>query len=89
MDNRRSGHQRLTEEIARDDRHATSLAVALGDSDHFKSVNDTYGHEHGDNVLRGVAAAMNQQMRDEDMLVRGGRSSWRSSPRRSKPERRS
>jgi diguanylate cyclase (GGDEF)-like protein len=49
-----------------------SVAVLLIDVDHFKRVNDTYGHLVGDEVLRGLAAELRQQVRDSDIVGRFG-----------------
>jgi diguanylate cyclase (GGDEF)-like protein len=46
--------------------------VALLDLDHFKSINDTYGHQAGDQVLQEVARRLSAQKRHDDMLVRWG-----------------
>jgi diguanylate cyclase (GGDEF)-like protein len=48
------------------------LAVLLADVDHFKQVNDTYGHLTGDDVLRSLAAEMRQQVRESDLVGRFG-----------------
>jgi diguanylate cyclase (GGDEF)-like protein len=49
-----------------------TLTVLLFDIDHFKSVNDSYGHEVGDQVLIRVAALMREQLRDGEILARHG-----------------
>ncbi len=49
-----------------------SIALALVDLDHFKSVNDRFGHEAGDRVLRAVADLLKQCVRDGDVVVRSG-----------------
>lgn len=49
-----------------------SLSLAILDIDHFKSVNDTYGHDAGDLVLRDVASIMSQSLRGSDILARWG-----------------
>jgi diguanylate cyclase (GGDEF)-like protein len=59
-------------EIARALRTGGSIALLLADVDHFKRVNDTYGHLAGDDVLRGLAAELRQQVRDSDVVGRFG-----------------
>ena len=59
-------------EITRAIRTHTPLAVAIADIDHFKLVNDTYGHLAGDEVLTGVARAMTALLRDYDIVGRFG-----------------
>lgn len=59
-------------EVERADRYDRPLAVAFIDIDHFKAVNDTYGHEAGDVVLRGVAATLRTSIRSTDTLGRYG-----------------
>jgi len=53
-------------------RTGASCVVALGDIDNFKPINDELGHDVGDDVLRGVAAFMLQQVREEDLVCRWG-----------------
>jgi diguanylate cyclase (GGDEF)-like protein len=53
-------------------RHGRPLAAIVLDIDHFKTVNDTYGHAVGDTVLRDVAARLRAQTRDSDILGRVG-----------------
>ncbi len=64
--------QRMQEEIERVRRHGSSLSVLLFDLDHFKKVNDTYGHEMGDRVLKSVADASAQVKRITDVAARIG-----------------
>jgi diguanylate cyclase (GGDEF)-like protein len=59
-------------EISRARRTRSPLSVALIDIDHFKSVNDTYGHLAGDKVLRALGDAFRKQLRDYDVAGRFG-----------------
>lgn len=70
--NRRSFLQRLSEEASATARHSLQTCLALIDVDHFKSVNDTYGHPAGDAVLVGVAQRLGQSVRGEDTVARFG-----------------
>ena len=70
--NRRFGLARLREEFNRSIRSDSVLSLVIFDIDHFKSVNDTYGHLIGDRVIAKVAEAARSQLRDEDILVRYG-----------------
>ena len=70
--NRRFGLARLREEYSRAVRAESPLGVLMLDIDHFKAVNDTYGHLVGDRVLRAVAAACRQVVREGDVLIRYG-----------------
>jgi diguanylate cyclase (GGDEF)-like protein/PAS domain S-box-containing protein len=63
---------RLEEESVRSDREATPLAVGMLDIDHFKSINDTYGHPVGDAVLREVVARSLAALRSYDVFGRFG-----------------
>jgi diguanylate cyclase (GGDEF)-like protein/PAS domain S-box-containing protein len=63
---------RLRQDIAQAHRRKQCLAVAYLDLDNFKPINDTYGHEVGDQVLMSVAARMKQAMREGDTLARLG-----------------
>ena len=53
-------------------RHDKSLALLFADIDHFKKINDTYGHVAGDEVLATVARVMTPTIRAEDVLARYG-----------------
>jgi diguanylate cyclase (GGDEF)-like protein len=70
--NRRFMEIALDRELRRARRHQKPLAVLMLDIDHFKQLNDTYGHETGDVVLREVAAVMREAVRGEDTICRYG-----------------
>lgn len=70
--NRRSLLRRLEKEIARAVRGGTQLAVLFIDMDHFKRVNDRYGHRLGDDVLRSVAKRLLSHRRGQDIAARYG-----------------
>jgi diguanylate cyclase (GGDEF)-like protein len=70
--NRRVAEQRLQHEFQRARRYKHPLSCILVDIDHFKSVNDTYGHPVGDKVLIEVAAAIRGSIRSTDLVARLG-----------------
>ena len=70
--NRRFFDQRLREEYAFATRHQRPLSVILLDLDHFKRVNDGYGHPAGDEALRTVARLIRKCLRQEDIACRFG-----------------
>jgi two-component system cell cycle response regulator len=70
--NRKGILDHLDRELSRSDRTKTSVAVALLDVDHFKQINDTYGHLAGDAVLRQVALRLRGAMRAYDGIGRYG-----------------
>ena len=72
VNNRRFFDQRLSEEVAAAQRNLRPLSCMLLDIDHFKRVNDTYGHQMGDQVLREIAAVIRAQLRSGDVLARYG-----------------
>jgi diguanylate cyclase (GGDEF)-like protein len=65
-------HQVAEQAIERATALHTCLALLMLDLDHFKRVNDTYGHLAGDHVLRAVAEAMQAEVRDQDIAGRWG-----------------
>jgi two-component system cell cycle response regulator len=70
--NRKYLDERLRGEIAYAVRHRSPLAIVIADIDHFKRVNDTFGHLVGDEVLRSTAQTMRAALRTEDLLARYG-----------------
>ena len=72
IENRRAIMERLTTEISRARRYDASLTVGMCDVDHFKAINDTYGHQAGDDVLRGLASFMQSLTRGYDGIGRYG-----------------
>lgn len=72
LHNRRYLQERLEEEISRSRRYGTKLSCILFDLDFFKVVNDMYGYEWGDILLRNIANKLNAMIRKEDILTRYG-----------------
>jgi diguanylate cyclase (GGDEF)-like protein len=70
--NHRVIYDRLTEELERARRYKYPLSVVLCDFDHFKEINDTYGHLAGDAVLREGSAVLRRCLRSTDVLGRYG-----------------
>jgi two-component system cell cycle response regulator len=70
--NRQHFLKRAAEELAYARRHHQPLAVIMIDIDHFKLVNDTYGHQMGDFVLNRLASIINASKRPEDVFARYG-----------------
>jgi diguanylate cyclase (GGDEF)-like protein len=64
--------QRLASECSHAQRHGDSLALVLLDLDRFKQVNDRYGHQAGDAVLRHVTGVVQQRLRSSDVFARYG-----------------
>jgi diguanylate cyclase (GGDEF)-like protein len=70
--NRRRFGETLSLEVSRAERFGGSLALVLADLDDFKRVNDLYGHQVGDDVLRRFAELMRESVREFDLAVRHG-----------------
>lgn len=62
----------LSHEIKRSERYKNPLSVILADIDHFKQVNDTFGHQAGDYALKAVAMSLKNGIRDTDYVARYG-----------------
>jgi len=70
--NRRYFNQRFEREMERAIRYNRPLTVIMADIDHFKNLNDTYGHFYGDEVLKTVASILDKNLRRADILARFG-----------------
>jgi diguanylate cyclase (GGDEF)-like protein/PAS domain S-box-containing protein len=70
--NRRGLDVMLPEEAKRAKRSGRPVIVVYGDIDHFKTLNDTYGHDRGDEVLVAVAEALRSAFRETDLIARLG-----------------
>jgi diguanylate cyclase (GGDEF)-like protein/PAS domain S-box-containing protein len=70
--NRRYVEDVLSKEVERAERHARPLAVAILDADHFKRINDTHGHQTGDQALRAISERCRNTLRSNDVFGRYG-----------------
>ncbi|PIQ97173.1 MAG: hypothetical protein COV67_05700 [Nitrospinae bacterium CG11_big_fil_rev_8_21_14_0_20_56_8] len=70
--NRRYFDSALTSEIKRAQRYKSEVSLLFMDLDHFKNLNDTYGHQGGDHALKSVGAIIQDQKRTEDIGCRYG-----------------
>ncbi|MFK7966031.1 MAG: GGDEF domain-containing protein [Burkholderiaceae bacterium] len=72
LSNRAHFQSRATTEVARARREGSSVGLLLADVDHFKRVNDRYGHEAGDTTLKEIAKILQEGLREVDILARWG-----------------
>ena len=70
--NRRALHDIFELEMSRVNRNKKTFSIILLDIDHFKVLNDTYGHDYGDIVLQKVASALQDSIRSMDKVARWG-----------------
>lgn len=70
--NRRVVMERISSEVQKYNRYETPLSILFMDVDHFKNINDSYGHDKGDRVLKLIGSLMHQHTRDTDVCVRWG-----------------
>jgi diguanylate cyclase (GGDEF) domain len=70
--NRRVGEEMVVQQFMASVRADTPLSLAFVDLDNFKSINDRYGHEEGDNALRMASSALRRVLRRGDILIRWG-----------------
>jgi diguanylate cyclase (GGDEF)-like protein len=70
--NRRNFERQARRLLTSAAQHQQNLALLLIDADHFKSVNDQYGHQVGDEALRAIVRALQSELRSEDVLARHG-----------------
>jgi len=72
LPNRRQGRERLRQFWSESRRHGTPFSCIMVDADGFKQVNDTYGHEAGDEVIRELGRILRKSTRSEDVVCRLG-----------------
>ncbi len=72
LTNHRTFQERLEGQLAQAQRYGKRVSLLICDVDHFKSVNDTYGHPVGDEVLRGLARILAKEARGTDVVARYG-----------------
>ncbi|MBI4390041.1 MAG: diguanylate cyclase, partial [Nitrospinae bacterium] len=72
LPNRRDFEEKSVYEIKRFERHGKPFGLVIGDIDHFKKINDTYGHDAGDQALKQTARLMQTALRKQDLVFRWG-----------------
>lgn len=72
LHNRRYFNERLVDELERAKRYGTQFSLLFADIDHFKAVNDTFGHQVGDAVLASLGRLFNRHLRHSDIVSRYG-----------------
>lgn len=72
LPNRAAFDERYQLELKRSKRYNKPLSIVLADVDHFKAINDSYGHSAGDKTLKVIARALKQSMREADFIARYG-----------------
>ncbi|MEO5336264.1 MAG: diguanylate cyclase [Magnetospirillum sp. WYHS-4] len=72
LNNRRFLEEYMDTLVANAERHKAGLTIMMLDLDHFKMVNDTYGHDAGDVVIKELAKALRQSVRANDLVIRFG-----------------
>lgn len=72
LPNRRGYKERMELELVRSARSGSPVCLLMGDIDHFKTVNDTWGHDFGDRVISAVAAVLKANLRRTDFAARIG-----------------
>src|SRR5207249_4327567 len=65
-------HETLENYLTMHRRYGMQFSAAVFDLDHFKDFNDKHGHQHGDRLLKQVAALLDEQARDTDVVTRSG-----------------
>ena len=70
--NRRYFQQTIDREFSRSKRYKSPLSIALFDIDHFKKINDTYGHQFGDDVISEISSIIKHSLRKTDYVARYG-----------------
>src|SRR6187455_3147524 len=70
--NRQALHETLDNFLTMHRRYGMMFSIAIFDLDHFNAFNEEHGHSHGDRLLKQIAALLDQQARDTDVVTRSG-----------------